>query len=195
VVPDIRTNLLTIHRRNITTRRKAGRVISVVVSHVLEEESKSHFRMEIIDTSNMEEPCRCDHCKEFFDLQDGWASEKWYENIIICEKCFKEEKKEIETDDEITELKEIVDSALYDLKDARKRLKELGIHEYPENELEEKPEDNSLVTLQYWDTSINEWVDVKKYPSQTAAWISLGTDNEGYRVIDYKGNELSKSKP
>lgn len=75
----------------------------------------------------MEEPCLCDHCKELFDLQDGWVSEKWYENIVICEKCYKEEKKEIELDDEISELNEVIESALFDLKDAQKRLAELGV--------------------------------------------------------------------
>lgn len=74
----------------------------------------------------MEMPTPCQKCGEIFDLLDGYDSEKWYPNTTICASCFKKEEKEIEVDEEISELKESLADAEYTIKDCTKRLIELG---------------------------------------------------------------------
>lgn len=76
----------------------------------------------------MEMPCPCQKCGEWFDLNDGCRSDKWYPNTVICETCGREEEKEIERDEEIQELKEAINDAEYTIKDSKERLKELGIN-------------------------------------------------------------------
>ena len=46
-----------------------------------------------------EMPTPCANCGELFDLNDGYASEKWFKGTIICEKCHDEEEQEIEEDE------------------------------------------------------------------------------------------------
>lgn len=70
----------------------------------------------------MEMPTPCEKCGELFELLDGLTSEKWHPNIIICEPCGKEEREEIERDEEISALKEEIEEAEYTLKSARERL-------------------------------------------------------------------------
>ena len=70
-------------------------------------------------------PVPCEKCGEWFDLNDGYGSEKWFPNIVICRKCHKEEEKEIERDEEIEELKNEISDAEYTLKRCRERLKEI----------------------------------------------------------------------
>ena len=70
-------------------------------------------------------PCPCQKCGEWFDLTDGYGSEKWYPNTIICASCGREEEKEIELDDEIDELKSAIDDARYTLKESQERLDEI----------------------------------------------------------------------
>lgn len=76
----------------------------------------------------MEMPCPCQHCGGWFDLNDGYGSEKWYPNTVICEDCGKEEEKEIERDDEIEDLKNALSDAEWTVSDCRRRLKELGVN-------------------------------------------------------------------
>lgn len=75
----------------------------------------------------MDAPCPCQKCGNWFDQSDGTTSRKWYPNTIICESCGKEEEQEIETDEEIEELKTMIADAEWTIKDSNKRLKELGV--------------------------------------------------------------------
>lgn len=70
-------------------------------------------------------PCPCQKCGEWFDQPDGYGSEKWFPNIIICADCGCEEEKEIELDDEIEDLKSQIDEARYTLEHSQKRLDEI----------------------------------------------------------------------
>lgn len=63
----------------------------------------------------MEEPTLCIHCDEWFDLSDGYASEKWHENITICETCHEKEENEIEEDDRWESINVDLTNALYNL--------------------------------------------------------------------------------
>ena len=72
----------------------------------------------------MEMPTPCAHCGEIFDLNDGCASDKWYRDTIICEKCSDEEQKEIEEDEYKEELNIEVSNALYSL-DEEENIKNL----------------------------------------------------------------------
>jgi hypothetical protein len=76
---------------------------------------------------NMEMPCQCEKCKGWFDLNDGYGSEKWFPNTVICEDCYREEEKEIERDEEIEELKNNLSDAEWTVNDCKRRLKELGV--------------------------------------------------------------------
>ena len=51
------------------------------------------------NTEEMEMPCPCNICGEWFDLNDGFGSKKWYPNTVICEPCYQDEKIEIEDDE------------------------------------------------------------------------------------------------
>jgi hypothetical protein len=48
----------------------------------------------------MEMPCPCQHCGEWFDLHDGRGSKLWYPGTVICLECSREEREEIEADEE-----------------------------------------------------------------------------------------------
>ena len=63
----------------------------------------------------MEMPTPCEHCGTTFDLNDGYASEKWHDNIVICEKCHNEEEAEIEEDDYWYDANIEISNALYGL--------------------------------------------------------------------------------
>lgn len=77
----------------------------------------------------MEMPCRCEFCGTCFDLNDGFISEKWSENSMICETCKEEENQEIEREERISELEleiEEVENCLRDWKRELKLLKAKG---------------------------------------------------------------------
>lgn len=59
-----------------------------------------------VSMENFEMPTPCINCKEWFDLHDGYASDKWYPKTIICENCHEKESEEIELDERIEFLKE-----------------------------------------------------------------------------------------
>lgn len=67
------------------------------------------------DDEEMEMPTPCVHCDEIFDLNDGYGSEKWHENITICPKCHEEEEKEIEEDERWENINTELNNALYNL--------------------------------------------------------------------------------
>jgi len=66
-------------------------------------------------------------CFDAFDLTDGYASEKWHKGITICPACHDLEELEIEKDEEIQDLQNAISDAEITIKDARERLKELGV--------------------------------------------------------------------
>lgn len=75
----------------------------------------------------MEMPTPCTHCGEWFDLNDGYGSEKWHKGIVICESCYEEEQEEIDRDEEVEDLKDAISDAEETIKSSKSRLKELGI--------------------------------------------------------------------
>ena len=79
--------------------------------------------------TEMEMPTPCQRCGNWFDLNDGYGSDKWYPNTVICKSCHKEEEAEIERDEEIEELKGQISDAEYTIKNAKERLKELEVVE------------------------------------------------------------------
>ena len=74
---------------------------------------------------NMEMPCQCQKCKGWFDLHDGVGSEKWAPGAIICEDCEAIERKEIEIEEEIEELKSEIEDAEYIISSGNARMAEL----------------------------------------------------------------------
>jgi hypothetical protein len=84
--------------------------------------------MEFIELDEeMEMPCKCQHCGEWFDLHDGSGSQKWYPSTVICSTCHREEEAELEQDEEVQELRDTIEEAEAALSSARKRLQELGV--------------------------------------------------------------------
>jgi hypothetical protein len=78
------------------------------------------------ENEEMEMPCACQKCGEWFDLNDGYGSKKWFPNTVICEDCHKIEEEEIERDEEIEDLLDNISDAEYTIKHGKERLKELG---------------------------------------------------------------------
>lgn len=74
---------------------------------------------------NMEMPTPCQKCGGWFDLNDGYGSEKWFPDTTICEECYNEEAKEIEKDERIEELKAEISDLEWTIADDKKRLEEL----------------------------------------------------------------------
>lgn len=66
---------------------------------------------------NYEMPTPCIHCGEIFDLDEGYGSEKWHKDIIICKKCHDAEEQEIENDERWETINAEVSDALYELKE------------------------------------------------------------------------------
>lgn len=67
----------------------------------------------------MDMPTPCEHCHNIFDLNDGYGSEKWHPNIIICEKCHYEEEEEIEEDEYYETLNIELGNALYGINEKK----------------------------------------------------------------------------
>lgn len=63
----------------------------------------------------MEMPTPCQHCGKIFDLNDGYGSEKWHPNLVICENCHKEEEAEIEEEERWESINIELSNALYGL--------------------------------------------------------------------------------
>jgi len=75
-------------------------------------------------------PIMCEKCDKVFDLDDGYPSQKWFKDIVICPDCYEIEEKEIERDDEIEELTSEYQDAQATIKHCKERLKELGADLY-----------------------------------------------------------------
>ena len=46
-----------------------------------------------------------------------------------------------------------------------------------------------MITLEYFNGI--EWIEVGTWYSELSAWLSLGDDNDNYRILDEKGNVLT----
>lgn len=68
-----------------------------------------------MENYDFEMPTPCQHCGETFDLNDGYGSEKWYPNIVICQKCHEDEEAEIEEDERWDDINTEISNALYGL--------------------------------------------------------------------------------
>jgi hypothetical protein len=79
------------------------------------------------DTDAMDAPCPCVQCGNWFDLHDGYGSDKWHPGIVICATCHREEETELERDEEIEELTTEIAEAEFTIREARKRLEKLGV--------------------------------------------------------------------
>jgi hypothetical protein len=79
------------------------------------------------EMQEMEMPTPCQKCNDWFDLNDGYGSAKWFPDSTICKKCHDEEYKEVERDEEIEELQNLIDDAEITIRDSRNRLSELGV--------------------------------------------------------------------
>lgn len=90
---------------------------------------------------NMDMPTPCQKCGGWFDLHDGIGSDKWYPNTVICEDCAKIEQQEIETEEEISELKSEIEDAEYTIKSGKERMEELEKKLKKLQEHEFEPED------------------------------------------------------
>lgn len=77
------------------------------------------------EEDDCEMPTPCKKCEEIFDFNDGYGSEKWFKNTVICENCHELEEAEIERDDEIENLEWEIENALDYIRHAHNRLKEI----------------------------------------------------------------------
>ena len=68
-----------------------------------------------MENYDFEMPTPCQHCGEIFDLNDGFGSEKWYPNTVICEECYRKEEEEIEEDERWETVNNELSNALYGL--------------------------------------------------------------------------------
>ena len=84
-------------------------------------------RQSIEDFDEDDMPCPCTMCNEWFDLNDGKEHPR-KENQIICASCANAIQIEVDREEEIEELQSSISDAEYTIKDAQKRLKELGVH-------------------------------------------------------------------
>jgi len=76
----------------------------------------------------MEEPTPCQKCNEIFDLTGGYESVKWFPKTVICNECHTVESAEIEKDEEIQELRELIEDTEATIKDVRKRAFDLDLN-------------------------------------------------------------------
>ena len=50
----------------------------------------------------------------FLSFTTAWNQKKWFPNTIICVECFCKEEEEIEREEEIEELKEVLENAKWE---------------------------------------------------------------------------------
>ncbi len=74
----------------------------------------------------MDMPCPCEVCGEWFDLQEGSTSPR-KPNIVICESCADKQQEEIDREEEIEDLRNTIEDAAITIREAVKRLKELNV--------------------------------------------------------------------
>lgn len=65
----------------------------------------------------MEMPTVCEHCREWFDLDDGYASLKWHRGITICSNCYDKERAEIEYDEKLEDARCVLGDSMVTIKD------------------------------------------------------------------------------
>ena len=80
--------------------------------------------MKTADPNEMEMPCQC-RCGEWFELTEGNTTNR-DNKTLICDKCFDEEEKEAERNEQIEDLNSSIEDAIITIRDAKKELIELG---------------------------------------------------------------------
>jgi uncharacterized coiled-coil protein SlyX len=73
----------------------------------------------------MEMPTPCQNCGEWFDLNDGVSSDKWYPGTVICERCGDIEEQELEIEESIEECENNIADAQFTLGEEKPRLEKL----------------------------------------------------------------------
>lgn len=81
--------------------------------------------MYLDDEDDMEMPCPCQKCGEWFDLNDGFGSRKWYRGTVICKSCHNDEVDEIEADEEEEDLIDNIENGV-NVRDSKAKLKQMG---------------------------------------------------------------------
>lgn len=78
-----------------------------------------------LEEDEMEMPCPCQSCGEWFDLNDGFGSRKWYPGTVICKSCHDHEVSEVE-DDYIEEgLLDLIEAGI-NVRASKAELKSMG---------------------------------------------------------------------
>lgn len=140
----------------------------------------------------MDMPTPCQHCGEWFDLNDGCGSEKWYPGTVICVGCREKEKEEIERDEEIEEIKTLLSEAEFDVKEYRGQLREMGVI-LPESDIfitgdlwEDYSEKEPTIDGAYIVYGLVNWgTEFERKQQFTAYW-----DQQNKRFVDREGEDL-----
>lgn len=69
-------------------------------------------------------PTPCQKCGEWFELNEGRGSRRWYPDTVICSDCGEEEQEEIEREEEIKELEEEMTELEESFKYAKQEIRE-----------------------------------------------------------------------
>lgn len=69
-------------------------------------------------------PTPCRKCGETFDLTDGYPSEKWCPNTVICSGCHYNEELEIKHDEQVENLKDEIVELEDEISSCREAIKD-----------------------------------------------------------------------
>jgi len=92
------------------------------------------FNMED-EFEEMEMPTPCQKCDQWFDLNDGVGSEKWFPRTVICPECGEKEQQIIDIENDIEDLQDEIEQAEEDIQIANQTITE---HKPKIEELKEK---------------------------------------------------------
>lgn len=82
------------------------------------------FEYEHSELEEMEMPTPCQKCGEWFELNDGAASEKWFPRTIICPECGEKEQNIIEVEQDISDMQDEIDQAQDSITEATETISE-----------------------------------------------------------------------
>ncbi|OHT44448.1 coiled-coil domain-containing protein [Flavobacterium tructae] len=74
------------------------------------------------DLEEMEMPTPCQKCDNWFDLNNGVGSERWYPRTVICSECGEKEQNIIELESDIDDLQIELDEAEGDIVSANESI-------------------------------------------------------------------------
>lgn len=80
------------------------------------------FEYEHSEFDDMEMPTPCQKCDNWFDLNDGVGSEKWYPRTVICPECGEKEQTIVELENEIEDLQIELEEAEGDIVSANESI-------------------------------------------------------------------------